>query len=461
MISTLQKTPDALDEWDPENPGFWAATGRAVARRNLAVSVLAEHVAFSVWALWSVLVVAAGTRRADFPFLDAARPTNAAHIFWLIALPNLVGAILRVPYTLAVARFGGRNWTTISALLLLVPIVLATWCVSRPGTPYWEFVIAAVAAGVGGGNFASSMANIAYFFPERRKGVALGINAAGGNIGLSTMQFVVPVLVYFAVGLPVATLVWAPLVVFSAWAAWRFMDNLAVARQPWREQAAVLRRPHAWVMSLLYAGTFGSFLGLSAAFPAVMAYVFPAAQKFHLFGSGLLVPLAFVGPLVGSLARPVGGLVADRAGGAVVTASVFALMACGAVAASAAAGRSDLGGFVAAMLVLFVLAGIGNGAAYRMIPAIFRRQAEAAAGDDPDRLVAAMRRARREGSATIGMAGAGGALGGFILPKLIGDSIHRTGGVGTAFAWFIVFYAVCLVVTVAVYLRPGARVRGV
>jgi NNP family nitrate/nitrite transporter-like MFS transporter len=462
MTSTLQATPYATDEWDPENPGFWAATGRGVARRNLIFSVFSEHLAFSVWAIWSVLVVAAGTTRAhDFPFLDATKPANASHIFWLIALPNLVGAVLRVPYTLAVARFGGRDWTTFSSLLLLLPIGAATWCVSRPGTPYWMFVVAAVTAGVGGGNFASSMANIAYFFPERRKGAALGINAAGGNIGLSTMQFVVPVLVFFEIGLPWAAAVWAPLVVVAAICARRYMDNLDVARQPAREQLRVLRRPHAWAMSFLYVGTFGSFLGLSAAFPAVMAFVFPASQKFHAFGTGLLLPVAFLGPLVGSLARPIGGLIADKVGGAAVTATVFVLMGLGSLGAIEAAGAHRLGGFIASMLVLFVLAGLGNGSAYRMIPAIFRRQALAAAGGDPEREAVEMRRARREGSATIGMAGAFGALGGFILPKLIGNSIRATGGIGTAFTWFIVLYAACLVVTVTVYLRPGPVVRGV
>jgi MFS transporter, NNP family, nitrate/nitrite transporter len=461
MTTTLTRTEATAPVWEPEDATFWATTGRRVARRNLFFSVLSEHLAFSVWAIWSVLVVVAGTRPLDFPFLDPTVAANAPKIFWLIALPNLIGAILRIPYTLAVARFGGRTWTTISSVLLLIPITMATWCVTHPGTPYWLFVVAAATAGVGGGNFASSMANIAYFFPERRKGVALGVNAAGGNIGLSSMQLVVPLVIFFGLGLSVAAAVWAPLVLIAAFCAWRWMDNLAVARQSAREQFEVVRRPHAWVMSFLYVGTFGSFLGLSAAFPAVMAFMFPADQKFHAFGSGLLLPVAFLGPLIGSLARPAGGWIADRIGGAVVTTIVFALMACGAFATITATKHHSLGGFIASMLVMFALAGTGNGSAYRMIPAIFRRQSEAATAAHPDSEHAFVVRARREGSATIGMAGAFGALGGFILPKVIGNSIKATGGIGTAFSWFIGLYVACMMVTIVVYLRRGTVVSGV
>ncbi len=450
-----------IEHWDPEDANFWAGTGRRIARRNLVFSILSEHLAFSVWVIWSVLVVVAGTHPRDFPFLDPKVQANATGIFWLVALPNLIGAIMRVPYTVAVARFGGRTWTTVSSLLLLIPITLATWCVTHPGTPYWCFLVAAATAGLGGGNFASSMANISYFYPERVKGAALGLNAAGGNIGLSSMQFVVPMLIFFHFGMFVAAAVWFPLVIVAAVCAYLFMDNLRIGRQSLREQAAVLRRPHAWVMSFLYIGTFGSFLGLAAAFPAVMAFEFPVAQKFHFLGTGLLLPVAFLGPLVGSLARPLGGALADRVGGARLTAVVFGCMALVTVGAIRAADGRSLGGFIAAMLVLFTLSGAGNGSAYRMIPAIYRRQAQRAISDRPDDREALLLRARREGSATLGMAGAFGALGGFILPKAIGNSIKATGGIGTAFSFFVGMYVLCLLVTAVVYLRRGTVVSGV
>ncbi len=446
-----------ITEWRPEDDDFWATTGRRVARRNLIFSIFAEHLGFSVWVLWSVLVVVLGTHPNDFPFLNPKVTANADKIFWLVALPNLIGALMRLPYTVAVLRFGGRNWTVVSALLLMIPIGLATYCVTHPGTPYWFFLLTAATAGFGGGNFASSMTNIAFFYPERLKGTALGLNAAGGNIGLSSMQFVVPLLIFYNAAMVAAPLFWLPLVLAAAVCAYLFMNNLHVSRTPVREQLAVTREPQAWVMSFLYIGTFGSFLGLAAAFPAVLAFEFPKDQKFYLLGTALLLPVAFLGPLVGSLARPIGGWLSDRVGGAKVTAAVFALMAVVTLGAIRAADAKSLSLFLTTMLVLFTLAGFGNGSTYKMIPAIFKRQAMLAGRDD----TAGFTRAVRLGSTTLGMAGAIGALGGFYMPRAIGNSIKATGGITQAFTIFFVMYVVCLLVTALCYLRPGARLRGV
>src|SRR6476660_6111037 len=128
-----------IEHWAPENPDFWEATGRRVARRNLAFSIFAEHLGFSVWVLWSVS--AALLARAGFAF-------TPQQLFWLVAVPNLVGSLLRLPYTFAVPRFGGRNWTVASALLLLVPTLLFAYVVQQPGTPYWAFVLISATAGV-------------------------------------------------------------------------------------------------------------------------------------------------------------------------------------------------------------------------------------------------------------------------------------------------------------------------
>ncbi len=430
-----------ITDWDPEDAAFWASTGRRVARRNLIFSIFAEHLGFAIWTLWSVVVVALPP--ASFPFiLDVDKK------FWLVAIPNLIGALMRLPYTLAVPRFGGRNWTVVSALLLLIPIGLASYCVTRPGTPYWFFLLTAATAGFGGGNFASSMTNIAFFFPERRKGTALGLNAAGGNLGLSVMQFVVPMIIFFGFSLIYTTAVWVPLILAAAVCAYLFMNNLHVSRSSVREQLAAARRPHAWIMSFLYIGTFGSFLGLSAAFPAVLQFEFPKDQKMHVLGTALLLPVAFTGPLVGSIARPIGGWLSDRIGGARVTAVVFALMGVGTYCAILAAHAKSLSGFMASMLALFTLAGAGNGSTYKMIPAIFYKKDGGSV------------QARRESAATLGMAGAIGALGGFYMPRAIGNSIKATGGIDTAFTIFIVMYAACLLVTWYCYLRRGG-LRGV
>jgi NNP family nitrate/nitrite transporter-like MFS transporter len=280
------------------------------------------------------------------------------------------------------------------------------------------------------------MTNISFFYPERLKGTALGFNAAGGNLGISVMQLVVPIVLAF--GLVYGGLMWLPLVLAAAICAYAFMNNLTVARSPLRSQFATLRRPHTWIMSFLYIGTFGSFLGYSAAFPLVLKIQFPSAPVGHV-GSAV-VTMAFAGPLLGSVARPFGGWLSDRVGGARVTAACFVLMGGGSYAVVAAVSSHSLPLFLAAFGVLFAAAGAGNGSTYRMIPAIF-----AVTSADPAA-------SRRESAATLGIAGAIGALGGFYLPRAIANSVSATGGISAAFVAFGILYAVCLAVTVACYV---------
>jgi NNP family nitrate/nitrite transporter-like MFS transporter len=189
----------------------------------------------------------------------------------------------------------------------------------------------------------------------------------------------------------------------------------------------------------------------------VLQFEFPKDQKFHFLGTALLLPIAFLGPLVGSLARPLGGWLSDRVGGARVTAAVFALMGLVTVGAIRAADARSLSMFLTAMLVLFTLAGFGNGSTYRMIPAIFKTKAALRGVTDDGALV----RALRQSSATLGMAGAIGALGGFYMPRAIGNSIKATHGISQAFVVFTVMYGLCLLVTLVCYLRPGGRLRNV
>ena len=338
-------------------------------------------------------------------------PYTVDQKFWLVALPNLIGAVMRIPYTFAVTRIGGRTWTVISALLLLIPVLGLIYAVTaRP--PYWVVLLCAASAGFGGGNFASSMTNISFFYPERKKGAALGINAAGGNIGISSMQLVVPLVVAF--GLVYAGLIWVPLVLAAAVCAYLFMNDLAVARTPLKAQFATVKRRHTWIMSLLYIGTFGSFLGYSAAFPLVLKLQFPDAPTAH-FGAAALT-LAFTGPLIGSLARPLGGWLSDVVGGARVTAGCFVVMGMGSIGVITSVRAGSLPMFLTSFWVLFAAAGAGNGSTFRMIPAIF-------VATSPD-----LATAKRESAATLGIAGAIGAAGGFYLPRAISDSYTATGG---------------------------------
>ena len=420
------------EDWRPDDPEFWARTGRRVARRNLVVSIATEHIGFSVWSLWSVLVL----------FLpESVYGIDPAGKFLLTTLPTALGAAVRLPYTFAVARFGGRTWTVISAALLLVPTV-ATAVVLRPGVSYASLLIVSCLAGVGGGNFASSMANINAFYPDRLKGRALGLNAGGGNLGVPVVQLVA-LLVLATAGAQhprVLLAIYIPLVIVAALAAAAFMDNLPTARTRHRVMRQAARDRHTWLVSFLYVGTFGSFIGFSFAFGQVLQNQFRGS-----FGTPLAAAsLTWLGPLLGSLIRPLGGSLADRFGGARITLCTFVAMAGGALLVWTAGRLHSLPLFVAGFVLLFLFSGIGNGSTYTMIPAIFRRRSRSALS-----------------GAVIGIAGAVGAFGGVFVNLAFRQAFLSTGRGDAAYLGFLAFYGLCIALTWAVYVRPGSRFLGV
>jgi NNP family nitrate/nitrite transporter-like MFS transporter len=430
-----------IGDWRPEDETFWANGGKRIARRNLIWSILAENIGFSVWLIWSITA----TRLPSVGF-----HYSTEQLFALVAWPSLVGALMRFPYTFAVPRFGGRNWTVVSALLLLIPTISLAVLVQHPETPFWLMALAACTAGLGGGNFASSMANISFFFPDREKGLALGLNAAGGNIGVSVVQLLVPmvILVGGKLRLQNAGLMWLLPIAVAAAGAWLFMDNLSSARSNVRDQLRVARNQHTWIIALLYIGTFGSFVGYSAAFPLLLKTQFPEVTA----------NLAFLGALVGSVARPFGGWLADRIGGARVTLWNFVLMGLATAGVIHFIELHNFGGFLTLFLALFVTTGLGNGSTFRMIPAIFRAERLRGVVGDEER-VQALAFARRDAAAVIGISSAIGALGGFFIPRSLGASIKATGGAGSAFAWFLVGYVVCVAITWWCYRRTTFLVK--
>ena len=432
-----------IDDWRPEEEDFWAEAGAKVAKRNLIFSVLSEHIGFSVWSLWSVMVL----------FMGPEYGVDPAGKFLLTAVPTLVGAAVRLPYTFAVAKFGGRNWTVFAALLLLVPTVLAA-IVLEPGVDFTTLLIVAAIAGVGGGNFASSMANINAFFPDRLKGSALGINAGGGNIGVPAVQLVgLAVLAVAGAGHPRLVLaIYIPLIVLAALGAALYMDNLSDAKNNKRAMRDVTRDPHTWIMSLLYIGTFGSFIGFGFAFGQVLAVQF----KEDFPTPVEVASLTFIGPLLGSLIRPVGGLLADRLGGATVTFWNFVAMALGASVVLLASRQESLPLFLIGFILLFIFSGIGNGSTYKMIPAIFRAKARLLRDNGADAAIAD-REALRLSGALIGIAGAIGAFGGVLVNLAFRQSFLSYGTGDGAYIAFIAFYAVCFAVTWVVYLRPSPK----
>ena len=437
-----------IDDWRPEEASFWEQGGERIARRNLIFSIFAEHIGFSVWTLWAVFVLFMGKNYGFDP----------SQKFLLTAVPAAAGSVLRLPYTFAVARFGGRNWTIVSVLMLFIPCIVAG-IVMEPGVSFSTALIAAVLAGVGGGNFASSMANINAYYPQRLKGWALGLNAGGGNIGVPAVQLVgLAVLALAGKDHPrLIVAVYIPLIAIAAVCASLFMNNLTQARNEKRSMRDVAKDRHAWIMSFLYIGTFGSFIGFSFAFGQVLLVQFKDTFDTPIKAAYL----TFLGPLVGSLIRPVGGVLADRFGGARVTFFNFVAMAMSATTVLIASLQRSLPVFIVGFMCLFFFAGIGNGSTYKMIPSIFRaktRRAVAAGADE----AAADHDCRRLSAGLIGVAGAIGAFGGVLVNLAFRQSFLNTGAGNAAYISFIAFYGLCFVVTWVVYLRPSpGRLDGV
>ncbi|ODR07538.1 MFS transporter [Mycobacterium sherrisii] len=446
-----------LSDWDPEDTAAWEAGNDKIARRNLIWSVFAEHIGFSIWSIWSVMVL----------FMPASvYGFSASDKFLLGAIATFVGACLRFPYTFATAKFGGRNWTVFSAVVLLIPTVGTIGLLAHPGLPLWPYLLCAALAGLGGGNFASSMTNINAFYPQRLKGWALAVNAGGGNLGVPLIQLV-GLLVIATAGARQPYWVCAIYLVLLAIAgigAALYMDNLPQYRIEMDTMRAVLREPHSWVIALLYIGTFGSFIGFSFAFGQVLQMNFLGSGENTAQASLHAAQIAFLGPLLGSLSRVYGGKLADRIGGGRVTLAVFCSMILAAgilVAASTFGGHgahrtppATMVGYVIGFVALFILSGIGNGSVYKMIPSIFEARSHAL------QIGEAQRRqwSRSMSGALIGVAGAIGALGGVGVNLALRQSYLHSGTATSAFWAFMFCYVAAAVLTWAVYIRRPVEV---
>lgn len=450
--------------WEPEDPHFWNASGQRIATRNLWVSVPALLLAFSVWMMFAV--VAVKLPQIGFKFSEN-------QLFWLTALPGLSGATLRIFYSFLVPIFGGRNWTVISTLTLLIPCFGLGLAVQNPETPYWNFVILALLAGFGGGNFASSMANISFFYPRKVKGTALGINAGLGNLGVSVLQFLAPFVILMSFfgslggsaqtqsivmnGVPVHSeiflqnvgFIWVVPILLVSIASFFFMNNLASARASFRDQAVIFRRKHNWIMCWLYVGTFGSFIGFSAALPMLIKAQFPDVNPLQY---------AFIGPFVGAAIRPLGGWLADKIGGARVTFWNFLIMTLATLGVLYFAKYGNFAGFLTLFVLLFAATGIGNGSTFRMIPIIFYTQHLRAAAKNDEAQAAAARQAGKEGAAVVGFSSAIAAYGMFLLPQGFNISRSLAGSLEPALYCFIAFYITCIVITWWFYSRRNAEV---
>ncbi|WP_062984359.1 MFS transporter [Nocardia anaemiae] len=471
-VFTHQKTGRWLDHWEPDNTEFWESGGKLTARKNLIFSVFAENLGFSVWVIWGTVVTSMGLAGFDFlAGLGKGNPTAVSNALLLTSTPTLVGAALRIPYTFAIPKFGGRAFTAFSAAMLLIPTLGLAYFVNHPGTPMWVFMILAALAGFGGGNFSSSMANISFFFPEGKKGAALGINAAGGNLGVAQTQLVLPLLITlgthimakdaagYRFGITLSVLVWVPFILIAMFGALRYMDSISTAKADGKSYKLALTNKHTWVMSFLYIGTFGSFIGFSFAFPTLIKANFPDLAKIGWITT--LGNLAFLGALVGSFSRPFGGWISDKVGGAKMTIFVFGGMAVACVLIMAGLQAKSFPLYLIAFLLLFVLTGIGNGSTYRMIPSIFSAEAKKYASEHGLDLTDATASAKRQAGAAIGVIGAIGASGGYLLQQALRLSNINFHSMNPAFWAYAGAFLVMAAVTWFFYLRSSFAVARV
>jgi MFS transporter, NNP family, nitrate/nitrite transporter len=461
-VTARERRRVVLEQWEPEDDQFWAREGEKTARRNLWISVPCLLLAFSVWMVWSVVV-------AKLPLIGFDYTTD--ELFWLAALPGLSGATLRIFYSFMVPIFGGRLWTTMSTLSLMIPAFGIGYAVQTPETPYFIFLVLALLCGFGGGNFASSMANISFFYPKRQKGNALALNAGLGNAGVSVMQFLVPIVITASVfgalgGEPQAMagggqlwvqnagFVWVPFILISAALAWFGMNDIASARASFAEQAVIFQRKHNWIMCVLYTGTFGSFIGYSAGFPLLSKIAFPEVDSLKY---------VFLGPLVGAASRAATGWISDKWGGARVTFWTFIAMIGAVVGVLYFLGAKDqpgaFWGFFAMFMLLFFATGVGNASTFQMIPVIMRKEmSRLMPGESPE---VQLRHAEKESAAIIGFTSAIAAFGAFFIPKAYGSSIAATGAPDAALWGFMAFYALCAAITWQIYSRKGGMLHAI
>lgn len=432
-----------LADWNPEDNVYWNTKGKYIANRNLIVSIPCLLLSFSVWFIWSA--VAVNLNNIGFNF-------TTDQLFTLAAVPGLTGATLRVFYSFCVPIFGGKNWTVFSTFTLIIPSIGIGYAIQDLNTSYIVMLILAAFCGFGGGNFSSSMANISFFYPKRSQGTALGLNAGLGNLGVSVLQFVVPIVVSVSlfdyltgdpqkiylpngavklIWLQNAAFIWVLPVLLATISALFFMDNLPTIKSSLKSQLIIFKRKHMYLTTWLYVMSFGSFIGYSAAFPLLIKTQFTGINP---------LAYAFLGPMCGALIRPIGGWVSDKVkSGALITFIdlFFMIFFVFGVLFFISSHKNFLGFFIC-FICLFITTGIANGSVFQMIPMIF---------------------IPKESAAVLGFSAAIAAYGAFLIPKAFGLSIQFTGSPSFALYCFVLYYISCIFITWWFYLRSNAEVK--
>lgn len=447
---------DLLD-WNPEDTKAWEEGNQRIARRNMAWSIATDHVAFGVWTFWSVLVL----------FMpESVYGFSAGDKFLLLAVNTLMGVLTRIPYTVGIGIFGGRNFTVGITLVLLIPAAGSIWLLANPGLPLWPYLVCAALTGLGGGNFSASMTNINAFYPQRLKGWALGLNAAGGNIGVPVIQLFGLLVIavaghrqpYWVSG------TYMLLLTITGIGAFFFMDNIKNYQVNVGAMKSMLKQPDTWWLSLLYVGSFGSFIGFSFALAQVLHMKFSDAGQSASQASLHAAEIAFLGPLLGSLSRVYGGKLADRLGGGRVTLGVFVGMIFAAGMLVWGSTESQSSGqfspiaiipYGIGFILLFILAGAGNGSIYKMIPSAFEERSHSLGLSEDDR----KQWSKNVGGAMVGFADSIGAFGGFLIDIVLRQSYLTARTEAPAMWVFLGCYVGFAVATWAVYVRGSASKR--
>ncbi|WP_461519611.1 MFS transporter [Porticoccus sp.] len=525
-----------LQKWDVEDPQFWESEGKKIASRNLWISIPSLLCGFAVWLYWGIITV---------QMLNLGFPFAKSELFTLSAIAGLTGATLRIPSSFFIRLCGGRNTIFFTTALLMIPALGTGIALQDKDTPLWVFQALALLSGFGGGNFASSMSNISFFFPKKQQGLALGLNAGLGNFGVTTMQILIPLVMTFGLfggdamilentsgtligKIPAgsetwiqnAGYVWLVLLIPLAFAGWFGMNNIrsqevspdlpnpvasfgmisgmlligfiTAAVGLWlllpesangsgfgvpkeivmvlvigstvfwlkmlpgaigtslTRQYKIFNNPHTWVMSVIYTMTFGSFIGFAASFPLAIKVIFGYQ---HLMVDGVMthdtintngpsaLMYAWMGPFIGALIRPVGGWIADKLGGAMVTQICSVVMVGSALgvayymkaAYNSASPEEFFLPFFLLFLLLFAATGIGNGSTFRTIAMVFPKE---------------------QAGPVLGWTSAVAAYGAFYIPKVIGEQITATTP-EVALIGFAAFYTVCIGINWWFYLRKN------
>ena len=440
-----------IENWNVENPQFWESTGKKIAWKTLTITTLTLIFSFATWFMMSVIVV-------KLPGIGFKFTTS--QLFWLAAMPGLAGGTLRIIHTFLLPIYGTRNIVTFATILKLIPVIGIGLAIMDPATPFWVFMVLALTAGFGGGDFSSFMPSTSVFFPKRLQGTALGIQAGIGNFGVSVAQFLTPIMIGVSIygGSQVFTKVnpktkevlgtseiylqsaafwYVPILIVLAILSWIYLRRIPV-KASFKEQLDIFRNKHTWFCTITYMMTFGTFAGLSAAFPLLIKILYGGFE-----GAPDPLVYAFYGPLIGSASRILFGFVADKTGGAILTTitgiglaiGVTLLITMGLVAPT---GMEQFPMFVTIILVLFFFTGIGNAATFRQFPIIF--------GHNP-----------RQAAGVIGWTAAIAAYGPFIFATIIGTVISATGNAKVFFVGLLVFVLFATIVNWYYYNRRGCE----